>query len=153
MEEYNAQALDDFNKKSLLACKNCGRTFLPRPLEIHSRSCKPGQEKWVLHVMLLHHSYKKHTNSINHTTRRAMLHSYIYFNVLCNFTIICAMYMIISLSYTIPVTKYLQVTILFMAWLFIYSLFKRYFPRFPHIVIKNYCLDQTYLIIYTTVRQ
>jgi len=45
MEEYNAQALDDFNKKSLLECKNCGRTFLPKPLEIHSRSCKPGQEK------------------------------------------------------------------------------------------------------------
>ena len=45
MEEYNAQALEDFNKKSLLECKNCGRTFLPQPLEIHSRSCKPGQEK------------------------------------------------------------------------------------------------------------
>lgn len=45
MEKLNAQALDDFNKKSLLECKNCGRTFLPRPLEIHQRSCKPGQER------------------------------------------------------------------------------------------------------------
>jgi len=47
MEKLNAQALDDFNKKSLLECKNCGRTFLPRPLEIHQRSCKPGQERPV----------------------------------------------------------------------------------------------------------
>ena len=66
MEEYNAQALDDFNKKSLLECKNCGRTFLPKPLEIHSRSCKPGQEKWVLlHVILLHHSCTKKPHQFN----------------------------------------------------------------------------------------
>ena len=45
MEKLNAQALEDFNTKSLLECKNCGRTFLPRPLEIHQRSCKPGQER------------------------------------------------------------------------------------------------------------
>lgn len=45
MEEYNSQAFDDFNKKALDECKNCGRTFLPRALEVHLRSCKPGQEK------------------------------------------------------------------------------------------------------------
>ena len=41
MTEYNNQAFDDFNKKALVGCKNCGRTFLPKPLEIHLRSCKP----------------------------------------------------------------------------------------------------------------
>lgn len=36
------QAFDDFNKKALEECKTCGRTFLPRALEVHSRSkCKP----------------------------------------------------------------------------------------------------------------
>merc|ERR1712008_414887 len=42
---YNLQAFEDFNKKALLECKNCGRTFLAKPLEIHSRSCKPGSER------------------------------------------------------------------------------------------------------------
>ena len=38
----NKQAFDDFNKKALAECKTCGRTFLPRALEVHSRSkCKP----------------------------------------------------------------------------------------------------------------
>ena len=41
MLEYNNQAFDDFNKKALMECKNCNRTFLPRPLEIHMRSCRP----------------------------------------------------------------------------------------------------------------
>jgi hypothetical protein len=41
MEVYNTQAFDDFNKKALSECKTCGRTFLPRALEVHSRSnCK-----------------------------------------------------------------------------------------------------------------
>ena len=35
------QAFDDFNKKSLLPCEVCGRTFLPRAHEIHTRVCKP----------------------------------------------------------------------------------------------------------------
>ena len=36
------QAFDDFNKKALDECKICRRTFLPRALEVHSRSkCKP----------------------------------------------------------------------------------------------------------------
>merc|ERR1711974_228509 len=38
------QAFDDFNKKALAKCKNCDRTFLPRPLEIHQRSCRPKPE-------------------------------------------------------------------------------------------------------------
>lgn len=41
LQEYNEQAFNDFNTKSLQECPNCGRTFLPKPLEIHSRSCKP----------------------------------------------------------------------------------------------------------------
>merc|ERR1712008_89935 len=45
MDQYNLQAFEDFNKKALLECKNCGRTFLAKPLEIHSRSCKPGSER------------------------------------------------------------------------------------------------------------
>lgn len=44
MLEYNNQAFDDFNKKALVKCKNCDRTFLPRPLEIHQRSCRPKPE-------------------------------------------------------------------------------------------------------------
>ncbi len=35
------QAFDDFNTKTLDPCPNCGRTFVPRALEVHLRSCKP----------------------------------------------------------------------------------------------------------------
>ncbi len=35
------QAFDDFNTKCLEPCPNCGRTFVPRALEVHLRSCKP----------------------------------------------------------------------------------------------------------------
>ena len=39
------KAFEDFNKKALEECKTCGRTFLPRALEVHSRSkCKPRPE-------------------------------------------------------------------------------------------------------------
>ena len=39
--QYNDQAFEDFNTKALKACPSCARTFLPKPLEIHMRSCKP----------------------------------------------------------------------------------------------------------------
>ena len=41
LQEYNTNAFKDFNEKALSECPNCHRTFLPRPLEIHLRSCKP----------------------------------------------------------------------------------------------------------------
>ena len=44
LQEYNSNAFKDFNEKALLECPNCSRTFLPRPLEIHLRSCKPKAE-------------------------------------------------------------------------------------------------------------
>lgn len=53
MDEYNAQAFDDFNKKALVECKICGRTFLPRALEVHSRSCRPGTERQVRFVLII----------------------------------------------------------------------------------------------------
>lgn len=40
-EEYNEAALDKWNTEALLACENCGRTFLPDRLEVHLRSCRP----------------------------------------------------------------------------------------------------------------
>merc|ERR1711997_373763 len=46
MDEYNTQAFEDFNKKALAQCKNCGRTFLPKSLEVHLRSCRPGTERY-----------------------------------------------------------------------------------------------------------
>ncbi len=45
MKEYNDQAFDDFNKKALEECHNCGRTFLPKALEVHLRSCKTNNAK------------------------------------------------------------------------------------------------------------
>ena len=44
LQEYNSNAFKDFNEKALAECPNCRRTFLPKPLEIHLRSCKPKAE-------------------------------------------------------------------------------------------------------------
>lgn len=41
IQNYNEKAFDDFNSKALEECSICHRTFLPRPLEIHRKSCKP----------------------------------------------------------------------------------------------------------------
>lgn len=45
----NSYKLDDYNdmaykaaQGNLLACENCGRTFLPDRLPVHQRSCRPG---------------------------------------------------------------------------------------------------------------
>ena len=43
LREYNDTAFDDYNKKALEECPNCKRTFVPRALEIHLRSCKEPQ--------------------------------------------------------------------------------------------------------------
>jgi len=40
-DEYNAAAYEKWNDEALMACPNCGRTFLPDRLEVHLRSCKP----------------------------------------------------------------------------------------------------------------
>jgi len=40
MQSYNDDAFKQYNEVSLMACPNCGRTFLPDRLEIHLRSCK-----------------------------------------------------------------------------------------------------------------
>ncbi len=44
LKEYNDSAFKDFNEKALDECPNCRRTFLPKSLEIHLRSCKPKEE-------------------------------------------------------------------------------------------------------------
>lgn len=43
MEEYNQNAFANWNDKVLDACPNCDRTFVPRALAIHLKSCKPGK--------------------------------------------------------------------------------------------------------------
>ena len=45
LEKYNNDAFDQYNKVSLMACHNCGRTFLPDRLEIHLRSCDKAYAK------------------------------------------------------------------------------------------------------------
>eukprot|EP00928_Gymnodinium_smaydae_P036295 TRINITY_DN25389_c0_g2_i6.p1 TRINITY_DN25389_c0_g2~~TRINITY_DN25389_c0_g2_i6.p1 ORF type:complete len:446 (-),score=46.53 TRINITY_DN25389_c0_g2_i6:557-1894(-) len=41
LEDYNKAAQEKFNDEGMMACQNCGRTFLPDRLEVHLRSCKP----------------------------------------------------------------------------------------------------------------
>ena len=43
MEEYNQNAMTNWNDNVLEACPNCERTFNARPLEIHLKSCKAGK--------------------------------------------------------------------------------------------------------------
>ena len=43
MLAQNQAAADKYNKDVLEACPNCGRSFLPRPLKIHLKSCRPGR--------------------------------------------------------------------------------------------------------------
>jgi hypothetical protein len=45
VEEYNNDAFKQYNEVSLMACHNCGRTFLPDRLEIHLRSCDKAHAK------------------------------------------------------------------------------------------------------------
>lgn len=43
MIEQNLEAYTKWDTEALLQCQNCGRTFLPEPLERHQRSCKAGR--------------------------------------------------------------------------------------------------------------
>lgn len=40
VDSMNNEAFNVFNKEALIACDNCGRTFLPDRLLVHQRSCK-----------------------------------------------------------------------------------------------------------------
>ena len=40
--QYNDQMFESFQQNALVPCPTCGRTFLPDRLQIHLRSCKPG---------------------------------------------------------------------------------------------------------------
>ena len=43
MDQYNDAAYKNWDLNVLEACPHCNRTFLPRPLEIHLKSCKAGK--------------------------------------------------------------------------------------------------------------
>ena len=45
LEAYNNEAYKQYNEVALMACPNCGRTFLPDRLEVHLRSCKTMKKK------------------------------------------------------------------------------------------------------------
>ena len=45
MENYNKNAMNEFNEKGMDACPNCGRTFLPDRLVVHLRSCNKAHGK------------------------------------------------------------------------------------------------------------
>lgn len=45
MEQYNDNALKEYNDKALDKCPNCGRTFLPDRLVVHLRSCNKAYGK------------------------------------------------------------------------------------------------------------
>ena len=42
-DALNEESFKKFNEESLVPCPNCGRTFLPDRLIVHSKSCKPGK--------------------------------------------------------------------------------------------------------------
>lgn len=39
INDYNDEAFKNYNEKSLEACPNCHRTFLPDRLQVHLKSC------------------------------------------------------------------------------------------------------------------
>ena len=43
MQQYNEAAFTNWNENVLDACPNCNRTFLPKALAIHLKSCKTGK--------------------------------------------------------------------------------------------------------------
>eukprot|EP00347_Sterkiella_histriomuscorum_P001028 403373615 len=45
MQQYNDEAYKQYNEVSLMACHNCGRTFLPDRLTIHLKSCDKAASK------------------------------------------------------------------------------------------------------------
>ncbi len=43
INQQNSAAFDAYNNDALEKCPHCGRSFLPKPLEIHLKSCRPGR--------------------------------------------------------------------------------------------------------------
>ena len=43
INQQNTAAFDSYNTEALNQCQHCGRSFLPEPLKIHLRSCRPGR--------------------------------------------------------------------------------------------------------------
>ena len=39
MQKNNEEAYNKWDTEALVACKGCGRTFLPEPLKRHKNSC------------------------------------------------------------------------------------------------------------------
>ena len=39
VDKYNDAAFEAYNNEALVPCVNCGRTFLPKSLVVHQRSC------------------------------------------------------------------------------------------------------------------
>ena len=44
-QQYNDEAFQNFNENALEPCPNCARTFLPKSLQIHLKSCNKHYEK------------------------------------------------------------------------------------------------------------
>ncbi len=44
-DNYNKAAYENYNDKALMACPNCGRTFLPDRLDVHLKSCNKAHGK------------------------------------------------------------------------------------------------------------
>ena len=44
-QAYNEEAFKQYNEVALMACHNCGRTFLPDRLAIHLKSCDKAHSK------------------------------------------------------------------------------------------------------------
>ena len=42
LAKYNDEAFDNYNKKGLVPCPGCKRTFLPDSLKKHIKGCAPG---------------------------------------------------------------------------------------------------------------
>jgi hypothetical protein len=42
LAKYNDEAFDNYNKKGLVPCPGCNRTFLPDSLKKHIKGCAPG---------------------------------------------------------------------------------------------------------------
>lgn len=42
IDAYNQLQMEAFNNTAMAPCPNCGRTFLPDRLQVHLRSCRPG---------------------------------------------------------------------------------------------------------------
>ena len=55
IQAQNTAAFESYNNDALDPCPHCGRTMLPKALEIHLRSCRPGR---LIGEKLMSHSGK-----------------------------------------------------------------------------------------------